>query len=114
MRCSYLVCVYIVRIMQGEIIVYHAHGKMSHQELNKLCQRLYGQDTSSHGGQYRYHRRGLLEDIPHRKLIRGVLLVWPEDAKLVVDFLRSYGAEVFMREVQLTEEDVSMLRKKPG
>jgi hypothetical protein len=71
--------------------------------------RLYGQETSSHGGRYRYRRRGLLDDIPHRRLIRGVLIVRTEDAGRVVELLRELGAEVHERTVTLTGEDRQVL-----
>ncbi len=61
--------------------------------------RLYGQATSSHGGRYRYRRRGLLDDVPHRRLIRGVLILRAEDADRVAGWLRGLGAEVHVRRV---------------
>ena len=76
---------------------------------SELVKRRYGQATSSHGGRYRYRRRGLLDDIPHRRLIRGVLIVWTEDAGRVVELLRALEAEVHARTVTLTGEDREIL-----
>ena len=70
-----------------------------------LVKRLYGQETSSHGGKYRYRRTGLLEGVPHRRLIRGVIVLREEDEKRVVRLLRDIGAEVHVRRVELTAED---------
>ena len=70
-----------------------------------LVKRLYGQETSSHGGKYRYRRKGLLEGVPHRRLIRGVIVLREEDEKSVVRLLRELGAEVHVRRVELTAED---------
>lgn len=70
-----------------------------------LVKRLYGQETSSHGGKYRYRRKGLLEGVPHRRLIRGVIVLREEDEKRVVRLLRELGAEVYVRRVELTAED---------
>ena len=72
---------------------------------SELVKRLYGQETASHGGRYRYRRKGLLEDVPHRKLIRGVLVLREEDARTVVRLLREYGSEIHVRRVELTAED---------
>ena len=47
----------------------------------------YGQNTSSHGEKYQHHRRGILDDIPYRKLIRGVILIEPKDLDTVSTFL---------------------------
>jgi len=70
-----------------------------------LVKRLYGQETSSHGGKYRYRRKGLLEGVPHRRLIRGVIVLRVEDEKRVVRLLRELDAEVYVRRVELTVED---------
>src|SRR4030043_530921 len=70
-----------------------------------LVKRLYGQETSSHGGKYRYRRPGLLEGVPHRRLIRGVIVLRVEDEKRVVRLLRELGAEVYVRRGELTVED---------
>ncbi len=47
---------------------------------SELVKRLVGQRTSSHGGTYVYRRKGLLDEIPHVRLIRGVITVGTEDA----------------------------------
>lgn len=52
------------------------------------------------------HRRpGLLDDIPDRRLIRGVVIVRTEDAAKVVGLLEEMGADVHARMVGLTRED---------
>lgn len=70
-----------------------------------LVKRLYGQETSSHGGKYRYRRKGLLDGTPHRRLIRGVLVLREEDERKVVRLLKDVGAETHVRRVELTAED---------
>lgn len=79
-------------------------------ELSKFCQRFYGQDTSSGKGKYRYHRHGLLDDIPHRKLLRGVIIIGPNNLEKVLDFLESYDATVHFREIKLIKEDKEDLK----
>ncbi len=46
---------------------------------SELVKRLYGQRTSSHGGKYVYRRKGLLDEIPHVRLIRRNI-VRPQEA----------------------------------
>ncbi len=72
---------------------------------SELVKKLYGQRTSSHGGKYVYRRKGLLDEIPHVRLIRGVLLVRTEDANRVIELLKEFRAEVHVRSVELTRED---------
>jgi hypothetical protein len=47
--------------------------------------------------------------IPHRKLIRGVLIIPSEYSDEVVDFLHMYNAEVYIRNVVLTSDDIRIL-----
>jgi len=54
--------------------------------LNRFVQKFYGQDASSHGRKYHYHRRGLLEDIAHIKLVRSVIIVKESDLEQVLRF----------------------------
>ena len=84
--------------------------KKKNVEVSKFCQRFYGQDTSSGKGKYRYRRHGLLDDIPHRKLLRGVIIVKTEDLEKVLDFLGKYDAMVHFREIKLFEEDEEILK----
>jgi len=84
-------------------------AKTPGRTVNKFCKEFYGQDTSSHHGKYRYHRHGLLDDIPHHRIIRQVVIVKNEDAKKVIEFLESYGATIHTRVVELTWEDVALL-----
>ena len=83
--------------------------KKKNVEVSKFCQRFYGQDTSSGKGKYRYRRHGLLDDIPHRKLLRGVIIVRTEDLKEVLEFLEKYDALVYYREIILLKEDEEIL-----
>ncbi len=72
---------------------------------SELVKKLYGQRTSSHGGKYVYRRKGLLDEIPHVRLIRGVVIVRTEDATRVVEFLRKFHCEVHARTVHLDSQD---------
>ena len=69
----------------------------------------YGQNTSSHGGKYQHHRRGILDDIPYRKLIRGVIIIDSKNLELVLAFLRRYNSEVHIRSIKLTVEDLQII-----
>ena len=94
----------------GKIVIFRVHGKMMHNQVNRFCQKFYGQDTTTHGGRYKYRKRGLLDDIHHRKLIRGVLILRDDDSDIVLEFLQEWGAEFYVREVKLEDEDIEFLR----
>jgi transcriptional/translational regulatory protein YebC/TACO1 len=80
--------------------------------LNKFVQKFYGQTVSSHGGKYRHHIQGLLEDVTHIKLVRSVIIVKESDLEKVLQFLEKYDAEVYTRDIILTPEDEKTLNKE--
>ena len=83
---------------------------MKPTQLNRFCQKLYGQDTTTHGGRYKYRKRGLLDDIPNWRLIRGVLVLFEEDKDLVLNFLKEWGAETYVWTVELDDGDIKAIR----
>ena len=50
-----------------------------------------------------------MEDIPHRKLLRGVLIPRKNDRDKVLDFLGSYSLSCHVRGVKLTPNDEEKL-----
>jgi hypothetical protein len=90
-------------------VVFRLPPKTKQSVANVFCQRFYGQDASSHRGKYRYHRRGILDDIPYRKLIRGVIILKSEDLDTVLTFLDRYDAEVYVRRIRFATEDRQIL-----
>jgi len=97
--------------MNGKIIVFRFKEKTEQKSINQFCKKFYGQSTSSHGGKYQYRRTGLLDNIPHIKLIGGVIIVTKDFAEKVIDFLKEYNAEFYIREVILLYEDEAILGK---
>jgi len=98
--------------MIGKLFVFTIFKNNERKNIDKFCKKFYGQETSSHGGKYHYRRHGFLEDIPHIKLIRGVIIVPTDSAEKVIQFLEEFNAEFFMRDVILLPEDEAVLCKK--
>ncbi len=94
--------------MEGTLIAFRLR-QYDKDRASELVKRLYGQRTSSHGGKYVYRRKGLLDEIPHVRLIRGVVLVRTEDAVRVTKFLDELGAAAYTRTVILTSADREVL-----
>ena len=92
----------------GKILVYTLRGTNA-VERNYFCKHFWGQETSSNRGKYRYRREGLLDHIPHRKLIRGALIIPQEYGDEVAEFLNKFDAEVYVRDVRLTPDDIRAL-----
>jgi hypothetical protein len=95
--------------MNGIMILFQFPEKTDHGTINKFMQKFYGQDSTSWNGKYRYHRHGLMEYIPHRKLLRGVIILRKDDRDKVLDFLGIYSLTCHVREVKLTPEDEEKL-----
>lgn len=91
--------------MEGTLIAFRMPKGSTNAAYGQLVKRLYGQETSSHGGRYRYRRKGLLDGVRNVQLIRGVLIVRKEDRKRVIGLLEELGAEYHVRTVVLTEKD---------
>lgn len=98
--------------MIGKLFVFTIFKNNERKNIDKFCKKFYGQETSSHGGKYHYRRHGFLEDIPHIKLIRGVIIVPTDSSEKVIQFLEEFNAEFFMRDVILLPEDEAVLSKK--
>jgi len=97
--------------MNGIIIVFRLPPRTNNTDISKFCQQFYGQNSSSHKGKYSYRRRGLLDNIVHKKLIRGVLIILEKDLDIIFKFLEAYNAEVHVRTIELTADDQNVLLK---
>ncbi|MDR0493790.1 MAG: hypothetical protein LBH74_09175 [Nitrososphaerota archaeon] len=104
--------------MHGKLVVFRVYKnakrgvQTSPTFINRFVQKFYGQDTTNHGGKYKHHRHGLMEDIPHIKLIRGVIIIRAADLEPVLNFLNEYNAEIYTRDIILTPEDEKALTKE--
>ncbi len=94
----------------GKIICYTLGSKPTAAERNKFRKLFLGYTDFSNSGQYKYHRDGLLSEIPYIKPIRSVIIVQNKDCDLVVRFLKKYNATIFVKSVILTIEDKKELK----
>ncbi|MGI0156319.1 MAG: hypothetical protein ACREDE_09360 [Thermoplasmata archaeon] len=91
--------------MSVVIVVFRLPPKVPNLVATRFCQRLYGQSVSSWGGKYRYRRTGVLDGIPHRKLLRGVVVLRGSDLSSIRAVLDKFGASVEVRVIQPSPED---------
>lgn len=97
--------------MKGKVIVFRLFKRVGHVKVNQFCRMFYGYLDRSNRGRYTYRRPGFLDEIPHVRVIRGVVIVRVEDAEKVLDFLKRFGAEVNEWTVMLRREDEKVLAK---
>jgi hypothetical protein len=95
--------------MRGILIAYRLRTPHDSNVASALVKKLYGQKTSSQGGKYRYRRKGLLDEIPSVRLIRGVIIVEKRNKKKILELLEEFDAEVHVREVVLIRKDLKEL-----
>ncbi len=86
----------------------------SNSERNKFFRSLYGWEQVVPGNerQYRYHRPGLLDDIPHMKVSDSVFIVAMEHMKRMQAFFRQWSdkVECEMTEMMMKHMDARRLR----
>jgi len=99
--------------MKGILIAFTVPTGKNRTKSSAFVKAFYGQETSSHQGKYKYRRNGILDDIPHNKLIRGVIIVKSKDAGIVIDFLKKESANYHIRIVEFSEEDFNVMGLPP-
>ena len=75
------------------------------REIVRFREEFYGREKPSGGGKYSFHHEGLLERIPHRRLIRGVVILRERDLEEVERFLRGWRARIETRVIRATPKD---------
>ena len=98
--------------MNGILIAYRLRTPHDPNVASALVKKLYGQNTSSQGGKYRYRRKGLLDEISSSRLIRGVIIVRKKDKNKILELLNEFEAEIHVREVVLINKDLKALAIK--
>ncbi|EQD56547.1 hypothetical protein B1A_11481 [mine drainage metagenome] len=93
--------------MKLSIVAFRLPKGTDTNTLNKFVRGLYGQDSKSWSGKYEFHRKGILEEVPFRKFIRGVIII--QDLEKIISYLAKYGAEYYVGIVtQAPESDADM------
>ncbi len=99
--------------MHGILICYTLDKSRFTQVVrNRFRKELLGYTDFSNKGRYKYHRTGLLDSVPHIKLIRSIFIIKKENREKFITFLDKYNAKYFVRDVRLTEDDIAKLEQK--
>lgn len=97
----------------GALIAFKISHTNTHPSINRFCREFYGYTDKSNKGKYCYERPGFISKYRHINLLRGLIIVRPEDSEEIMAFLQKYDADVFMREIILMHSDVQKLHEKP-
>lgn len=95
--------------MDGVIIVFHLPQGSSSAQHREFRRQIYGEDTTSWGGRYKYRRRGILDGIPHVRLYWGAVIVRKEDAGRFIEAVKENGGTAYQRKIALLKEDKKVL-----
>lgn len=95
---------------QGTIILF-TFQNANKSELARFCKKFYGYTDYSNKGKYIYQRDGVITNIPHIKInpIRTAIIVNEEDQSTIVDALKTFGAKIIARTIELTPDDMEQL-----
>ena len=76
------------------VLICYSLGKVSHDVRSAFKRELLGYVDRSNNGLYEYQRKGLLDNIPHIKPAKGVIIVKDSNGKKVKLLLRKYKARL--------------------
>lgn len=93
----------------GALVAYRLGGTDGARS-SHFFQTIFGQTGMSKG--HRYRRHGVLDDIPHWRVMRGLIVVRGEDRARVVRALRAWTSEVYWWPIPLTPRDLTRLSPK--
>lgn len=99
--------------MDGVIVVFYLPPGSSPAQHSRFRRTIYGEETSSWGGRYRYRRRGYLDTTPHVRLNWGVVIVRSGNAARLTSIIRENGGTAHSRAVKLTKADERILSSLP-
>lgn len=104
----------MIKTHTGALIAFKISHTNTHSSINRFCREFYGYTDKSNKGRYCYERLGFISKFRHINLLRGLIIVRLEDSEEVMNFLRKYNADVFMREIVLLHSDVQKLHEPPA
>lgn len=81
--------------MNAKLIVYDLSGLDQYRKV-LVNRALFGFNDHSNKGNYMYKRPGVLKDIQHLRLVKGVLIIKSDGEKKVIDVLKKHKAKHFV------------------
>ena len=79
--------------MKAKLICYSLRG-LTAAERVAFGRRIYGFKDHSNNNKYSYERAGIMESVPHRKILDCVIIVNDSDAQKIVKTMKSCKATV--------------------
>lgn len=89
--------------MKAKLISYNLSNLSNYKKV-LVSRILHGYTDNSNNGAYRYERKGILNEIPHHKLNRGVIIIKKEDEKRFISVLNKYNVECQTFEIVINQK----------
>ena len=86
--------------MKAKLICYDL-SHLSQIKKVEVKRALFGYIEYSNNSKYKYQRRGILEDIPHYKLTKAVVIVSMRDEKKVTKILNKFRAKYLLFDIEV-------------
>lgn len=96
--------------MDGWLIAFQLPEGMPATRRVRFQHKFWGRVAKTAKGRYEHHEEGIMEGVPHRRLIRGVIVLRDEDLNRVIAFLRDWKATHHVRKVPLDRDDQKALK----
>ena len=90
--------------MKAKLVVWSA-AKQSSIEKNELRVKLNGYYDVSHGGKYRYWRKGLLDSVSHIKPSRGTIIAPLKEADKILKLLRKCKVKIKTYDIEIKKSE---------
>ena len=90
--------------MKAKLVVWSA-AKQSSVEKNELRVKLNGYYDVSHGGKYRYWRKGLLDSVSHIKPSRGAIIAPLKEADKILKLLRKCKVKIKTYDIEIKKSE---------
>ena len=98
--------------MKGKIICYNMKSSnLSRRDIDKFLRELIGHNDKSHHGRYAYRKCGILDEISHIKPARSVIVVSKKDSPQVINLIKKYAVDAYIRDIVLTKSDLKILEE---
>jgi len=78
-----------------------AYSLVGKKDPLSFTRKIYGYTDSSHNGDYKYERKGILSDLSFEKIGKGVVMIKPKDKKLVLREFKEIGLKVRVYDLEV-------------
>jgi hypothetical protein len=88
--------------MKAKLIVYEL-SELDQYHKVLVNRNLFGYLDNSNKGSYQYRRKGILDEIPHFRLLRGAIIVEDKDKNKVILALKSHKIKPKLFDIEIKQ-----------